>query len=399
MTLKNTLNFAKRETLEDSIQVGLENELVTPMISTMLDKRTLDAGKDYTVPSVNDPMVEKYQFHGSLAGTPVNAKGNTITIDETPGAMFAVDKVEMKQLPGELGKKMARKLMYVTKNYIDQFTIATGVGGAGIDLGNVGAVNADQYADLFAQAAEELGWENGDGGQLFGLGNPTAHRMIQQNLITDGFREADNALRRGWRGQFGDFNFIKTNNLPVEAYLAIPVNPADGEIIKFANESIRFMDTPTQGGDVKREGTVAATRANLVALINKTGTGDGTDYIEFDTTDKDQLATRVKFNNMQLKIETFGATVADKALVTGFGRIRGDATGLAGAGNEFEQEYTYYLWGSKEGISSAVQMRPEIELRYPDNNKVTNYLCNALHGAAVLGNHAQKLVKAKVALV
>lgn len=384
----NKLDFAKRSTMSDAIMVGLENELLTTVISSVIPNKELQAGKEYTVPSVNDPMVQKYEFHGSHQGTPITSKGNTITIDETPMAMVSIDKVEMKQLSGELGKKLSKKLMYVVKNYIDQFTISTGVVGAKGDLGTKASLTPEEFPKLFADAQAELDWENGGDGS-FALLNPNGVAKIQQALIKEGFNEADRSLRRGFRGMFGGFNVYSTNNLPVEVEFELKANPADAQYFKIGSSTIRIVDTLVKGGDVKRGGTKEITQANIVKFINQSGT-EGVDYMDWA---EEEFKKRVKLANRQIKITDF---TADVAMITGYGRIKGDTTGLTDASNKFNDEYTYYLFGLKEGISSGVQMEPELEDRKPGDNKVTNRLCNALHGAAVLGENAYHLVVVKV---
>ena len=146
------------------------------------------------------------------------------------------------------------------------------------------------------------------------LVGPREWRAIEKAAAQRETALGDQTLVNGYPArQLYDYLLVRSNNLPWRAELGLATAPTDGDSVKVAGFTVRFLDDlgdHTDGELSVLIGNAAETRANLANLFSGGGTV-GTDYVAMTITQEHYLR-----NNRRI-----AATTAADMVFTGFGDI------------------------------------------------------------------------------
>lgn len=147
----------------------------------------------------------------------------------------------------------------------------------------------------------------------------TAGWLIQSDILDSSELGISRRLKpltdaQGFLGRVGDFLVYETNNIPFKQKLSlatqvtaddtITVTLFDIEAGEDTTVTLTAKASPSAAGEFDLGGDVAATRVNIVNLINGTGTAGTSSYIELSA------ANRGLFNEYEVQITDFTDNVA-----------------------------------------------------------------------------------------
>jgi hypothetical protein len=142
-----------------------------------------------------------------------------------------------------------------------------------------------------------------------------------------------------------------SNNLGYSARWTPANDPTANDTVTIAGVTFTFVASPAAAGDIDIEGTVATTLDSLVAAINGTGVGDGTDYFE--------LTPEQRFQLQQAGIvATDGTTYLG---ITGNGDVVVSASDAAN--DPWSLQTQHMLGGVKGATDLVVQKSPNVAFR------------------------------------
>lgn len=148
--------------------------------------------------------------------------------------------------------------------------------------------------------------------------DPFTNVSIANYVTTNGFQVSDETIKRGYQGQFAGNPLYKSSSLIATTTLAIATEPTADDTVTINGVVFTFKASPAAAGEVKLTGTAATTVDNLVAAINGTGTGDGTDYFDISAETRESLIGIVATDNTtSIGLEMRGYRIVSSSLTAG----------------------------------------------------------------------------------
>jgi hypothetical protein len=352
-------------------------------------------------------------FHNPFNSTPVGSNGakqltysvedmtssdNTLTVQQRATAAEHIDSYEEMMTSYGLMAQQEQRQAYRIADYIDQYVLNKPVGFSGvrkIDNGVMGGGASDSAP--YAMSSTNA---NSVANKIFtylALGNGAIEKGITwvvspydvNNIVayaqSHGFNLEDESIQNGFNGsigkKFGGLSLVQSNNLTHTATLTIATNPTAGDYLVLTvngrSITITFRASPSVAGECKIGASAAATQTNLRAMLNGSGTGDGTDYFEFATADR----TALKMVSPQSAPGTFalcGAFATNAATLTVYGSLA-VAKSLTAGGDGF----------STVARHSIALVNGSIFVALPGDGM-------SLDVKAVTGKHGREVVTAQV---
>jgi len=265
---------------------------------------------------------------GGTAGDDITTTDWAITSENLQVAQVAQDSRKVKNIEEvrsnlALRSQIADRFAYALAQTHERHVGITAVQ----NVNSSNAINAGAPADLTASTVyaaveamrQKLSQQNSFGNAALFV-NPETASFIRQSGLFDGFVEglvarkgSAIATMNGLMGELAGFTIYETNNLPYKVDLEMATQPTADDTITIGvtdidgtstDVVITFKATASAAGECDLGANVAATQANLVAMINGTGTGDGTDYFEFTA------AQRGLLNRAEANLGAFSSDVA-----------------------------------------------------------------------------------------
>jgi hypothetical protein len=377
-TIVNLEKFAARS------QMNFESTNSALRIASYQFQGDLRFGERIDLPYGSGIRLSDYTFGSDITKKDISFTSDELIINNKKAFRFEVDTVQDKQahdpqwwddMADSHGMELARNgAQLVAQTGVDAADKTVTLGD--LSVGQVGEAMTLTQSVLFRQRVP--------GGRPFILAEPEFAGLLQQHDAANGFNRADRVLNAGLIGQSYGFQVIECEDLPCSQTITLAANPTNGDTLPVGPVTITFATTASAAGQCDIGADAAATQANLRAMINGTGTGDGTDYFEFSVEDRDLLT------NAQVSCGAFAANVAT---VTSYGRLgMGDASFTSGS-NVAGAETCDMLAGYMGAIDYVVQTEPTVNaVQVPGGPRLSVFGVQ-VSGAKVFERHSRKLVK------
>lgn len=321
--------------------LAVENQLARNVVINKIDKNKIIrnwANTDYNTEgtlreqgqTVVVPVMPRLRgTRGGTAGADITE--NTATIDKES---FTVDQIiqdnrivgRYEEVVGsfDLISQIASEQAYAIDQAAENHAAVTAVRGA--NSSNV--LNEDSPVTLTAgnvfsnvvSMRNALGKQDVRGRETALFCDPaTIGFMIQSDI----FDASDRGLTartkpltdaNGYMGTVLGMMVYETNNVPFKQKLTLDTNPTADDTVTVtvfdieagSDTTVTFTwkASPSAAGEVDIGADAAASQANLIAAINGSGVGDGTDYVELSA------ANRGLLNEYEVELSAFDSDVA-----------------------------------------------------------------------------------------
>jgi hypothetical protein len=374
---------------EPTVQDYLNNILVAMEVAETRFKSELSYGDTINFPALSDTIVQTYTPGADLTPTDMVATQSALSINQRKAVVSRIDRFEQAQARADFAMSIARQAAFRLANQIDKDLLGTAVTYAGstatggsITVGTMYSTMVDAYAQL---------WRNNavDGVELCAIMPPKFTGLLSQTFVANGFNEADNSLRNGFKGKAHQFSVYSSNNLPASVTLSMATNPTAGDTftINGVTWTFRANGTAAVAGEISISSVnAAATQTSVLQAINGTGTPGASNYIEISVDD------RFKLTNNAVTCGTWGS---DIATITGVGYLNPSETFTA-AGNVFGTETTSLLFMRKGAVALGMQLQPNLEVSDIPLQFGKYYKTGTLYGTKVFSRDANRIYKLTV---
>lgn len=269
----------------------LQQDFYTTTSALYLANQTLESvistdGRKAHKPILSQPSVRDYVPHTDITFDRKVAEKQTLEVDQFPSAAEVIDITEKNQNPydllGHSSNAIRRGLINRTEQlFLSNISSAehTIGGGTYFELGAGNILEVIQEADG-TLGSFDIPTDTNMKVAVFG---PRTIAMLRRAKADRESRLGDSVLQNGVVGPWQGWTFVQNNNLPFTATLGLATQPTAGDTVTIMGREIEFVASLTgaDAGSVLIGANVAATRANLAALINGAA-GAGTTYTEFD---------------------------------------------------------------------------------------------------------------------
>ena len=209
---------------------------------------------------------------------------------------------------------------------------------------------------------------------------PTVHQILVEYMAGKDTAMGDNTGVNGKVGKFMGFELYLTNNAYWTGTWTPADNPSDADTLTINGVTITFKTTAATAGQVKIGASTADTLDNLVACLNNSGTGDGTDYVTLSAANLRTLTGLVATDG------TTKITVAYE----GAGEITVAASETA---DLWSSTFLNLMAGKKGCVDVVVQKAPNVEFRTPELKLGRNVLPWTLYGLKTFDEGTKDMVK------
>jgi hypothetical protein len=354
-------------------------------------------GKKYHKPILSKARTGTYTPYQDITYKQQSASKQTLEVDTYEYGAEEIDWTDKKQT----GKydpvafsatSMQRNLnTRIEQNFLSKVTGAKHVidgetmGGAASSLVDF---SGPTIMDVFESAESKLSSADvpqSDRVAVFGPHAISAMRKLKTQRETP---VGDSVMTNGVVGPWNGWTLVQNNNLPYSATFNMATQPTDGDTVTIAGVTFTFRASPSAAGDVDIGADADASRANLAAAINDSGTA-GTTYIQLGTEDsfilREKRHVRATNNNSP-----------NTMTITGYGDIVVSETMTATSDGWTDQKQDAYM-GVRGAIDLVVQIDPS-DIRIIEKEKGFADLVKSLlgMGAKMFDDGARASIDLKV---
>lgn len=391
-----------------------------PVYQVLADSRlesALTKGQTVARSYASDVVVNNMGADGSYSTQAITDTQETLVINKEKEASIYIKSLDELQAHLPLRQKYGRKLANAIVNQIDGDVLLAAYQGAGTTIddgsfagtaGNGYAVTSSNVATLFAIAMQKLRLKNvvynkrfqsGAGmklevpeGMPMAIVSPEIISNIELYLGGKVTMLGDTVSRNGYSGYFHGFEVFNSNALPWTATLALPTIPTADDTVTINGVVLTAAadGAAAAAGSYSIEAAVDDAAANLVNLINGTGTPGADDYIELST------ANRNKLKNITASYDT--GTNLLTLVASGWGTVEVSETFTAG-GNIFTvgKEQLHCLFALAKSVSLVIQKYPSmVERDSPLARIGKDFIVWTAYGSKVFFDQAPQIVQAAI---
>ena len=385
-----------------------------PVYQILADTRleaSLEKGQTVSRSYASDVQVNDMGGDGSYATQAVVDTAETLTINKEKEASIYIKKLDQLQAHLPVKVKYGRKLAQALINQIDGDVLLAAYQGAGTTLddgsfggtsGNGHTPTASNIATVFTTAMQKLRLNNVVYNKRFQSGtklevpdgmpiatiSPEILTYIELFLGGKDSLLGDEVSRNGYSGYFMGFNLFVSNSLAWTAQLELPTIPTAGDtlVINGVTLTAAADNGATNPGDYSIEAAVDDAAANLVLLINGTGTPGSDEYIDVST------ANRRKLKNITASYNT--STNMLTLVSSGTGTVVVSET-FTPAGNVFTtgKQQLHCLFSLSKCISLVIQKEPSLEENFAASKIGRDFIAWTAYGFKVFVDQAPMIVQ------
>lgn len=389
-----------------------------PVYQILADTRlesSLTKGQTVSRSYASDVQVNDMGADGSYSVQAITDTAETLVINKEKEASIYIKDLDLLQAHLPVKQKYGRKLSNALINQIDGDVLLAAYQGAGTTIddgsfagtaGNGFAVTATNVATVFVTAMQKLRLKNVVYNRRFSSGmklevpegmpiaviSPEILSYIELYLGGKDTLLGDQVSRNGYSGYFMGFELFVSNALPWTATLALPTIPTAGDTITINGVTLTAAadGAATNAGDYSIEAAVDDAAANLVNLINGTGTPGADDYIEVST------ANRRLLKNITASYDT--GTNLLTLVSSGWGTVE-VTEAMTPAGNIWTvgKEQLHCLFALSKSVSLVIQKEPSLTDRPSPQARIGNdYIAWVVYGIKVFVDQAPQIVRLAV---
>ena len=384
-----------------------------PVYQILADTRLesdLVKGQTISRSYASDVQVNDMGGDGSYSTQAITDTAETLTINKEKEASIYIKKLDELQAHLPLKVKYGRKLANALINQIDGDVLLAAYQGAGTTLddgsfagtaGNGHVPTASNIATVFVTAMAKLRLKNVvynkrfQGGMKLEVpeGMPIAvisPEMLSYIELYLGGKDTllgDQVSRNGYSGYFMGFELFVSNALPWTATLELPTIPTAGDTVVINGVTLTAAadGAATAAGEYSIQTTVDLAAAELVKLINGTGTPGADVYVDVST------ANRRLLKNITATYDS--ATNLLTLVSSGWGTVVVSETFTA-AGNIFTvgKQIIHPLFALSKSLSLVVQKDPSMEENFVSGKIGRDYIAWTVYGIKVFQDQAPMIV-------
>ncbi len=215
---------------------------------------------------------------------------------------------------------------------------------------------------------------------------------IEQYLMGKSIDLAGYVFKNGYAGTARNADLIVSENLTGEAVLTLGEDVTANDTVTINGVKFTFVASlssgPAVAGEVVAGANDDASRVNLTAALNNTGTTSAT-YTAVSAAD---LAT-LEDLKITATDDTTAKTVTIRAV--GSGRLT-VAEGLTHASNVWTYNFIHSYFGKKGAIDVVVQDMKKVDMRKTSDKRGTNVFTSYLAGIKTFADGAKKFLDVKI---
>lgn len=379
------------------IQRLLKKSLVSRDIANMEERALLSNGIKVHRPYHSDIKVNTYVKGTAVTPQDITATDEYLTVDQTKEATVYVDQVDIIQNKYDVANSLTDRITYALKRDIDGAFLRE-VANAALTLddadfggssGTAITASTSNIVKLFALAEAKMNQNNiEDTKPRYAVITPALKAIVQQSLIFNGFRKADEGLDgmflgNGFMGRYMNFNIYSSNNVMHTCVLTSTNAPSATDTVTIAGVTFTFVSTlgSTAGNVLFTD--EATSLDNLAAAING-GTGAGTTYVEVSA------ANRLKLNQLWV-IATSDSThtlTVKTQWPTTYAEAHDNWT--------WGTQYASCLFGQMNTIDMVIQADVTVQQNKVPDKTGYNYLCFDLYGIKTFTEGANRNMQVKI---
>lgn len=389
-----------------------------PVYQILADTRLesdLTKGQTIARSYASDVQVNDMGADGSYSTQAITDTQETLVVNKEKEASIYIKKLDELQAHLPLKQKYGRKLANALVNQIDGDVLLAAYQGAGTTLddgsfagtsGNGFTVTASNVATVFTTAMQKLRLKNVvyntrfqsagmklevPEGMPIAVISPEILSYIELYLGGKDTLLGDQVSRNGYSGYFMGFNLFVSNALAWTATLEFPTIPTAGDTITINGVVLTAAadNGATNAGEFSIQTTNDLAAAELVKLINGTGTTGSDSYIDVSA------ANRRLLKNITA---TYTASTDKLTLVSsGWGTVVVSET-LTPAGDVWTTtaQQLHCLFALSKSVSLVVQKNPSLEENFVSAKIGRDYIAWTAYGIKVFVDQAPQIVQLAV---
>ena len=385
-----------------------------PVYQILADTRlesSLTKGQTIARSYASDVQVNDMGADGSYSVQAITDTQETLVINKEKEASIYVKDLDLLQAHLPVKQKYGRKLANALINQIDGDVLLATYQGAGTSLddgsfggtsGNGLTVTASNVATVFTTAMQKLRLKNVvynrrfQGGMKLEVPEGMPIAVISPEILSYielflGGKDTllgDQVSRNGYSGHFMGFELFVSNALPWTAQLELPTIPTAADTISINGVTLTAAadGAATNAGDYSIEAAVDDAAANLVLLINGTGTAGADEYIDVSTANRRLLKNITASYNTGTNMLTLVSSGWGTVVVT---------EAMTPAGNVWTtgKQVLHNIFALSKSVSLVVQKEPSLTERPSPQARIGNdYIAWAVYGIKVFVDQAPMIV-------
>ena len=362
------------------IQRLLKKSLVSREIANMEERAMLTNGYKVHRPYHSDIKVNSYTKGTAVTPQDITATDEYLTVDQTKEATVYVDAIDVIQNKYDTANQLTDRISYALKRDIDGAFLAQVANASytmddadmGGSSGTAITVNTSNIVKLFALAEAKMNQNNiEDTKPRYAVVTPLVKAVVQQSLIFNGFKKADDGLDgmflgNGFMGRYMNFNIYSSNNVLHTIVLTSTAAPTATNTVVVAGVTFTFVSSvgSTAGNVLFSD---EATSLDNLALALNAGTGAGTNYVEVTA------ANRLTLNQAGIAAvsdSTHTVTITSQWPIT---------TSETHAAATFGTAYAQCLFWQMNSIDMVIQQDVTVQQNKVADKTGYNYLCYDLY--------------------
>lgn len=409
----NTMTF--KTVFSAEYQMSHYKEAVYQIFADTRLEAGLTKGQTVARSYASDVQVNDMGGDGSYATQAITDTQETLTVDKEKEASIYIKKLDELQAHLPLKQKYGKKLANALVNQIDGDVLKAMYLGAGTSLddgsfagtaGNGFTVTASNVATVFTTAMQKLRLKNVvynkrfQGGVKLEVPEGMPSAAISPEILTYielflGGKDTllgDKVSTNGYTGYFMGFELFLSNALTwTGTFEAVTIpTAADTLTINGVVLTAAANGAATNAGDYSISTTVDLAMANLVQLINGTGTPGASNYIELSA------ANRRLLKNITASYDS--GTNLLTLVASGWGTVV-VSEGMTPAGNVWTtaKQQLHILFALSKSCSLVVQKDPSLEENFVSGKIGRDYIAWTVYGIKVFVDQAPQIVQLSVA--
>jgi hypothetical protein len=324
------------------------------------EQPTLTDGQKVDRPYRSNVVVENYIKGTALSAQDLTATSDQLTVDTTKALLMYVDRIDKIQNKYDAAEAWIKEAMERLNNALDaKFFYEILNANDTIDDGDIGGTNANgitvttsNVLNIFSAINMKMDANNlPQESRLFAISPQFKRKVIEylagkQSLLGDKTGEIGNI------GEYLGLKLYVTNNLTGSAQWVPANNPSNNDTITINGITFTFVSSiGSAAGNVLIAGSTALTIANLVALINAGGVGDGVNNVSLSTANQRTTQDWVAVNGTTyIEVRAKGASYMT---VSG-----SDSSDVWTAAKQIQHLFA----GIKGSVDMVVQSEPQVEM-------------------------------------
>lgn len=388
-----------------------------PVYQILADSRlesNLTKGQVVSRSYASDVVVNDMGADGSYSTQAITDTAETLTINKEKEASIYIKKLDELQAHLPVKQKYARKLANAIINQIDGDVLLAAYQGAGttIDDGNFGGttgngltLSASNIALTFATAMQKLRLKNVvynkrfQGGMNLEVPEGMPIAVISPEMLTYieiylGGKDTllgDKTSTNGYAGYFHGFELFISNALAWTGVLNNVTIPTATDTITINGVTLTATANggATLAGDFSISTTNDLAAANLVQLINGTGTPGASNYIELSTANRRLLKNITASYSASTDLLTITSS--------GWGTVVVSET-LTPAASVWTttSQILHPLFALSKSVALVIQKEPSMEENFVSGKIGRDYITWTVYGIKVFVDQAPQIVALSV---